>query len=177
MFIGCAAVDWLESHNLFTSSGVQWLEIRNRHPFPNLHEASSRLESHNQPLNPDGLDDSNQSDAVQGLDNTVYNRPAAAHRLEIATLAAAVVIALGVPLVSGAVALPGVAAAASYASVWDREDRLIRATRDAGQADVTVPPLPAFLGEDFVTPDRTNWFNVCVARYYGVRTIAAEASS
>jgi hypothetical protein len=40
---------------------------------------------------------------------------------------------------------------------------------------VTVPPLPEFLGENFVTPDRANWFNVCVARYYGVRTIAAEA--
>ena len=29
------------------------------------------------------------------------------------------------------------------------------------------------LGEDFVGSDRRDWFNMCVARYYGVRTIAS----
>jgi hypothetical protein len=69
--------------------------------------------------------------------------------------------------------LPEPALAAQYAALWDAEDQQIRATRDAGQMDVVVPPLPRNLGEDFVTPDRDNWFNVCVARYYGVRSIAA----
>ena len=50
------------------------------------------------------------------------------------------------------------------------------ASRQAGQTDITVPPLPNNLGEDFVTSDRKNWFNVCVARYYDVGSIATPAS-
>ena len=34
--------------------------------------------------------------------------------------------------------------------------------------------MPPYLGEKFVTTNRQNWFNVCVARYYGVRSIAAD---
>ena len=34
-----------------------------------------------------------------------------------------------------------------------------------------MPPLPAYLGENFVTNDPEDWFNRCVARYYGVRSI------
>jgi hypothetical protein len=71
--------------------------------------------------------------------------------------------------------LPEQARAAEYAALWDAEDQQIRASRDAGQLDVVVPPLPQNLGEDFVTPDRDNWFNICVARYYGVRSIAASS--
>lgn len=69
--------------------------------------------------------------------------------------------------------LPQRAIAAEHAQLWDAEDQQIRASRDAGQADVVVPPLPAYLGEEFITPDRENWFNACVARYYGLRTIAS----
>jgi hypothetical protein len=60
--------------------------------------------------------------------------------------------------------------------LFDAEERQIRAIRDAGQMDITVPPLPANLGENFVTADRKNWFNVCVARYYDVRSIATPSS-
>jgi Family of unknown function (DUF6056) len=77
-----------------------------------------------------------------------------------------------VPLAVGLMSLPQVASAAQYAALFDAEDRQIRAGRDAGQADLTVPPLPPNFGEDFITPDRQHWFNTCVARYYGVRSIA-----
>jgi hypothetical protein len=68
-------------------------------------------------------------------------------------------------------------AAQSAAARWDAEDLQIRASRDAGQADITVPTMPVFLGEKFVTSDRQNWFNVCVARYYGVRSIATASET
>ncbi|MBV9543293.1 MAG: hypothetical protein JOY61_02830 [Chloroflexi bacterium] len=85
----------------------------------------------------------------------------------------AVALVVGVPLFVAWTTLPDLASTAQYAAAWDGEDQQIRTSRDQGQADVTVPPLPQFLGENFVGPDRSNWFNVCVARYYGVRTIAA----
>jgi hypothetical protein len=91
----------------------------------------------------------------------------------------AVTIALAlVPITAVATGLAEQAVAAqSAAARWDAEDQRIRASRDAGQADVTVPPMPAFLGENFVTTDRQNWFNVCVARYYGVRSIATASDA
>jgi Family of unknown function (DUF6056) len=91
---------------------------------------------------------------------------------EPARVAVAVVLAL-LQVGVAATSLPEqVSAAQQAAARWDTTDQQIRASRDAGQADVTVLPLPPYLGEGFVTPDRENWFNVCVARYYGVRSIA-----
>jgi hypothetical protein len=85
-------------------------------------------------------------------------------------------LALGVvPLAATVSSVPQVASAARYAALFDAEDRQIRASRDAGQSDLTVPPLPPNFGEDFVTADRQNWFNTCVARYYGVRSIATPS--
>jgi hypothetical protein len=85
-------------------------------------------------------------------------------------------VALGalalVPLSTAIVTLPDIQAAARYAALFDAEEQQIRASRDAGQQDITIPPLPTNLGEDFVTSDRRYWFNVCVARYYAVRSIA-----
>jgi Family of unknown function (DUF6056) len=88
----------------------------------------------------------------------------------------AVAVALAVAQVGVAAAsLPEqVIAAQQAAARWDTTDQDIRASRDAGQADVTVSPTPPYLGENFVTPDRQNWFNMCVARYYGVRSIATS---
>lgn len=85
----------------------------------------------------------------------------------------AAVAALAVPLGIALFTVPEVAVAAQHAVLWDVEDAHIRAARDAGQTDLRVPPLPRYLGENFVTTDPQDWFNVCVARYYGVRTIAA----
>jgi hypothetical protein len=79
-----------------------------------------------------------------------------------------------VPVVAAATTLPEQANAASYAALFDAEDRQIRADRDAGQTDLTVPPLPANFGEDFVSRDRDNWFNMCVARYYDLGSIASS---
>jgi hypothetical protein len=88
-------------------------------------------------------------------------------------LTAALLLVL-VPIGVAAFSWPEAASAAQYAALWDATDQQIRATRDAGQVDVVVRRLPRNLGEDFVTSDPGDWFNVCVARYYGVRTIAAR---
>jgi len=86
------------------------------------------------------------------------------------------VLAVGlVPLGAAVVSARQVDGAAQYAALFDAEDRQIRASRDAGQTDLTVPPLPPNFGQDFVTADRQNWFNTCVARYYGVRSIATPS--
>ena len=81
-----------------------------------------------------------------------------------------------VPLAMAATTLPDQAEAARYASLFDAEDQQIRAVRDTGQTDLIVPGLPPNLNEPFITSDRNNWFNMCVARYYGLRSIATPAS-
>jgi hypothetical protein len=73
------------------------------------------------------------------------------------------------------VTIPEQAIAAEHAALWDTADEQIRASRDAGQTDLTVPRLPRYLGEDFVTTNRQNFFNRCVARYYGLRSIASAS--
>jgi hypothetical protein len=87
-------------------------------------------------------------------------------------LAALAIVPVGVAVTT----FPDQIAAARYAALFDAEDQQIRAGRDAGLADLTVPPLPPNLGEGFVGTDRDNWFNQCVARYYGVRSIAIPVS-
>jgi Family of unknown function (DUF6056) len=104
-----------------------------------------------------------------------FSLRAAGQRIPERSRALAVLFAGLVPLSVAALSLPQVAGAAQYATLFDAEDRQIRASRDAGQTDLTVPPLPPNLGEDFVTADRQNWFNTCVARYYGVRSIATPS--
>lgn len=91
-----------------------------------------------------------------------------------ARVAAAAMLAL-VPIGVAVLTVPELANAAHHAALWDAEDQQIRAARDAGVADLSVPPLPPYLGENFVTGDRDDWFNHCVARYYGVRSIAATS--
>jgi hypothetical protein len=87
-------------------------------------------------------------------------------------LAAALALAL-VPLGIAVVNRAEPASAAQHAALWDAEDEQIRASRDAGRTDLTVVALPPYLGEDFVTGNRGHWFNMCVARYYGVGSIAS----
>jgi hypothetical protein len=72
--------------------------------------------------------------------------------------------------------VPDVANAAQHAALWDAEDARIRSARDSGQSDVLVPELPRYMGENFVTTNPQDWFNVCVARYYNLRSIAASAT-
>jgi len=81
-----------------------------------------------------------------------------------------------VPLGIAAYSLPDGGVAVSYAALFDAEEQQIRTARDAGQQDLTVPSLPTNLGEPYAGPDRTNFLNMCVARYYGVRSIATSGS-
>jgi Family of unknown function (DUF6056) len=89
-------------------------------------------------------------------------------------------VALGllalVPLVAAVTTLPDTTAAAQYAALFDAEDQQIRASAGDGRADLRVPPLPPNFGENFVSSNPDDWFNACVARYYGVRSIAAVGS-
>jgi hypothetical protein len=97
-----------------------------------------------------------------------------AYRLSRSRRLALVLAVAVVPLAVAAFSLPEAVSAAQHAALWDETDTQIRASRDAGQQHVVVAPLPRYLGEDFVTSDPQDWFNVCVARYYGVQTIAAR---
>jgi uncharacterized protein DUF6056 len=106
----------------------------------------------------------------------VAARPYVVARLPEAQRAVILVGLALVPLGIAFTSFPDQAAAARYAALFDAEDQQIRAGRDAGQVDLTVAGLPPNLGEDFVGPDRGNWFNMCVARYYGVGSIAATGS-
>ena len=103
-------------------------------------------------------------------------RPHAVARLPEARRAWVLPVLALVPLGIAITSVPDEATAARYAGLFDAEDQFIRSSRDAGQSDLTVPGLPTNLGEDFVGPDRDNWFNMCVARYYGVGSIAATGS-
>jgi hypothetical protein len=81
------------------------------------------------------------------------------------------------PLRSVGDTLGGLPAARNYAASWDQLDQQVRADRLRGVDAVTVQPLPptgSVQNLDFVGPDRTNWFNQCVAGYYGVGSIAAN---
>jgi len=104
-----------------------------------------------------------------------YALSAFALRLASPTRVAVAAMLALVPIGVAALSLPELANAAHHAALWDAEDQQIRAARDAGLADLSVPPLPPYLGENFVTDDRDDWFNRCVARYYGVRSIAATS--
>jgi hypothetical protein len=65
----------------------------------------------------------------------------------------------------------------AYAAASDAVEDRIRAERANGRLDVSVPRLEStgvVKNLEFVGPDREDWFNACVARYYGVRSIASE---
>ncbi|GAC1328307.1 MAG: hypothetical protein NVSMB2_27580 [Chloroflexota bacterium] len=66
-----------------------------------------------------------------------------------------------------------IAPAAALAEGRDAADAQIRAAHAAGHLDVQIPTLPRYLGENFVGPDPTDWFNACVARYYDLHSIAS----
>jgi hypothetical protein len=100
--------------------------------------------------------------------------PLVKQRLTIVARVGVAAVLTVAPLMATLTSLPERALAAEQAALWDAGDHYIRASRDAGELDISVPPRPRYLGEAFVTSDRANWFNVCVARYYGVRTIAAN---
>lgn len=90
-----------------------------------------------------------------------------------------VVLAVG-PLFSATQVFAEVSTARAYAAAWDQVDREVRADRNQGVLDVTVEPLPStgtVQNLQFVGPDRSDWFNDCVARYYRVSSIGVPASA
>jgi hypothetical protein len=88
-----------------------------------------------------------------------------------------VLLALG-PLLTAARDLQQLATARAYAAAWDQLDAGVRAERSRGVRDVTVARL-ASTGNvqnlEFVGTNRRDWFNDCVARYYDLSSIAADA--
>jgi len=96
----------------------------------------------------------------------------------VAAAALLALLALG-PLLTAVEVLQTLEPARAYAAAWDQLDREVRAERTQGVLDVTVRPLPAtglVHNLDFVGPDRHDWFNECVARYYDLNTIASTLS-
>jgi Family of unknown function (DUF6056) len=94
-----------------------------------------------------------------------------------ALASALVVLSLAAPLLVARDVLGEVDTARVYAQRWDGIDAQVRADRAAGLQDVVVDPLAptgTVRGMDFVGPNSSDWLNECVARYYGVRTIAAR---
>ena len=87
----------------------------------------------------------------------------------------AVAVLMIVPLGLAATTLPDRALAAQYA--MGCRGRGDSRREHLGVRTLVVPPLPRNLGEGFVTTDPKHFFNVCVARYYGLDSIAATADS
>jgi hypothetical protein len=90
----------------------------------------------------------------------------------------AVLLALLVfgPLLTAREIVQQIGPARAYAATWDQLDREVRTERSQGVLDVTVRPLPStgmIQNLDFVGPNRADWFNECVARYYDLHTIAS----
>lgn len=61
--------------------------------------------------------------------------------------------------------------AKTYASLWDSRDEQIKVALQQGQKDLVVPPLPYIPGD--ITPNPNYWVNRCVAKFYGLNSIAA----
>jgi Family of unknown function (DUF6056) len=108
-----------------------------------------------------------------GLAPLARRRPLALPRPALVAIAT-LLLAL-VPLAAAAQTLPEREPAARYAQRWDALDQQIRAARAAGRTDLVVPQLPRALGEPFVTTNPKDWFNQCVARYYDLDSIMADA--
>jgi hypothetical protein len=92
-------------------------------------------------------------------------------------VAALVVLTLASPVLVTRGVLADVNEARAYAERWDGVDAQVRADRAAGVQDVVIAPLAptgTVRGMDFVGPNPADWLNECVARYYGIRSIAAR---
>src|SRR5260370_10625891 len=77
-------------------------------------------------------------------------------------VAVAAMLAL-VPIGVAALSLPELANAAHHAALWDAEDQPIPAAPDPGLADLSVPPLPPYLGQNFLPDDPEDLFHPSVA--------------
>lgn len=64
----------------------------------------------------------------------------------------------------------------ALALMWDKQDQEMRAARERGETDLTVPVAYNIGGTDLMTANPQWYVNQCVARYYGVNTITARPS-
>jgi hypothetical protein len=82
------------------------------------------------------------------------------------------------PLLTAARDVQQLSTARAYAMAWDQLDARVRSERSRGIRDVTVARLPStgnVQNLEFVGTNRGDWFNDCVARYYDLSSIAADA--
>jgi Family of unknown function (DUF6056) len=84
-----------------------------------------------------------------------------------------VLLVLG-PVGMAASVFQDVAAARTYAAAWDQLDAQLRNSRGQVVTISALEPTGAVRNLAFVGPDPDDWFNGCVARYYGLRSIAAS---
>lgn len=94
----------------------------------------------------------------------------------VAGVAVFVLLVLG-PVLTAWRSIGGLDAARAYSAEWDLRDAQIRADRERGVQSVAVLPLPStgsVQNLDWLGPDSSDWFNECVAGYYGVSSIAAS---
>jgi Family of unknown function (DUF6056) len=97
---------------------------------------------------------------------------------QLAAPALIVLAALGTLVIS----TPLMADARQSSAIRDKQaarDRMLRELPRENPADVTVPPIglwpvPSTLHFVEVDAERSQWNNVCMAKYYGVRSIALE---
>ena len=76
------------------------------------------------------------------------------------------------------------ARARAYAADWDRQDKELRAAKDSGVQELTVEQIGDFqsrlgLGrsELHLQTDPNFWINQAVAKYYGLRSVAAREAA
>lgn len=64
----------------------------------------------------------------------------------------------------------------------ERNEQLILAARESGQGELSLSPVnygtkySAGAGLTYLTPDRENWLNSAMARYYGLDTLVADTN-
>src|SRR5438477_492148 len=83
---------------------------------------------------------------------------------------------------AAAISVPLLADASQSSAFRDRQaarDRALRELPQRSSVDAIVPPIglwpvPRTLHFVEVEPDRSQWNNVCTAKYYGLRSIALE---
>lgn len=104
----------------------------------------------------------------------------ASYPLTIGSFAVIALLALS-PIAAARRTLALAPQAKAAAFIWDETDREIRAAKERGIEDVSVPAvddvesrLGAVRTELHVERDREHWKNRCMARYYGVKSIKAQ---
>ena len=60
------------------------------------------------------------------------------------------------------------------ANAWDLRDAQIRAARDEGEMNISVPEFDSLHGIKELDSNPNHWVNRCASRYYGVDTITAD---